>query len=157
MSNFVPGWRVIYTRPNQEKRVSARLHDLNVDAFLPLTKARHQWHDRVKVIETPLFPSYVFVNLHNVAELNKGLGLDGVVKYVRFGSRIATVENTVIDNIRLAMNTALPMEVTDTTFQPGQHLVITEGPLSGFDCELIDFKGAQKALVRVQLLNRNFS
>lgn len=154
MSSFNAGWYVIYTRPKYEKRIAQRLSESEVDNYLPLTRIVSQWHDRKKIIESPLFPNYVFAHLKNTKDFYKGSATDGFVRYVGFGNQIAVINHSVIDNIKIAM-CGQNIEVYDQPFEPGQKLLIQEGPLAGCSCELVKYNGKTKALVRVQLLNRN--
>ena len=56
-----PRWHVVQTRSRQEKALVEVLHAAGVECFLPLIrKVRHYGHRR-RVVEAPLFPSYVFL------------------------------------------------------------------------------------------------
>ncbi|WP_165877953.1 UpxY family transcription antiterminator [Pedobacter psychrotolerans] len=148
-------WHVIYTRPKQEKKLASQLSDLNIKCFLPLIKDVRQWHDRKKVVELPLFPSYVFVNITNTEELYKSSELNGFVSYVKFGSQMAKVDSVIIENIRTTITNFSSIEVVTSYFGPGQTLLISDGPLCGLKCELIQYKGKRKAIVRVDHLNKS--
>ena len=59
-------WYVLYTAARAEKQVAARIEAEGVEkggveAYLPLHRRRKKWSDRIKVVEEPLFRSYVFV------------------------------------------------------------------------------------------------
>src|SRR5512140_1670119 len=58
-------WYALYTRPRAEKMVYSRLEEGGIEAFLPLYKTLRKWSDRKKLVEKPLFSSYVFVNVNN--------------------------------------------------------------------------------------------
>ncbi|HVW58575.1 MAG TPA: hypothetical protein VHC48_01020, partial [Puia sp.] len=47
------------------------------------------------------------------------------------------------------------IEVSSEYLQPGSILYIKDGPFTGFSCEVIQYKGKQKILVRIELLQRN--
>ena len=40
-----------------------RLANKGVDAFLPCTRRKRQWSDKLEFVQTPLIPGYVFVKL----------------------------------------------------------------------------------------------
>jgi len=155
MNNKLPKWHVVYTMPKQEKQLISKLTEIKVNAFLPLIKTVNQWHDRKKTIEAPLFPSYVFVYIENRMDMYKISALKGVVSFVKFGNELATLSQSIIDNIKLTITNFSHIEITAFHFQPGQQLIIKDGPLSGFECELITYNGNEKALVRMDILNRN--
>ncbi len=56
-------WFAVQTRPRHEKRVALELKEKGVEVFLPLLQAIHQWSDRRRQVELPLFSSYLFVRL----------------------------------------------------------------------------------------------
>ena len=56
-------WYAIYTRPRWEKKVNHLLLQKGVESYCPLNKVRRKWSDRIKIIEEPLFKSYVFVKV----------------------------------------------------------------------------------------------
>jgi transcriptional antiterminator RfaH len=155
MKQFVVGWYVLYTRPRHEKKTTTQLAETGIDFFLPMTKELHTWHDRKKYIDTPLFPSYIFVHLKNSAEYFRGLHLEGVLHYIRTGKEIARVSEKIIDDIQMAVRFGRNIEVSTKDFKPGQQLTIRQGLLTGHSCEIVEFKGKKNILVRVNLLQRN--
>lgn len=154
-SDFRAGWYLIYTRPRHEKKVHSRLTELNVDSFLPTRKVLRTWHDRKKFIEEPLFPSYVFVYLQDQQSFYLSMESDGYLCYVKSGKNNAVVSESIVNNIKLISGRQEEIHISDVRFQPGKKLVINQGPLTGLSCELVEFSGTQKALVRVDLLKRN--
>jgi transcriptional antiterminator RfaH len=155
MSIFVPGWCLIYTRPNQERKIVQRLYQKGLESYLPMTKVIRQWHDRKRIVEIPLFPSYVFVNLTKLLDLYSSAAVEGFVSYVKVGGTIARVSQALIDNIQLTLIGGEKVEVSASRFEAGEKLQIEHGPLAGLQCELVQYNGRQKALIRINLLSRN--
>lgn len=155
MKEFVTGWYLMYTRPRHEKKVALQLEEKKISFFLPTTKVLRQWHDRRKFVETPIFPSYIFVYLEQIEDFYRGLESDGVLCYVRFGKEIARVQQDVVSNLVLVINNDRHAEATDEFFRPGQQIVIRQGVFSGLTCEVVEHNKKQKILVRVNILNRN--
>ena len=56
-------WFAIQTKAKHEKRVAAELKEKGIAAFLPLFAEVHQWTDRKRKVEIPLFNTYVFVRI----------------------------------------------------------------------------------------------
>ena len=154
MGQFSPAWCLIYTRSKQEKKVAGLLSKHNITCLLPLKKERSKRRDRVKVIDEPLFPSYVFVQLQSLTEYTSSLNLEGVCYYVKFNNQIAKISEQEIENIRLLSSVATGVEVSFERFRKGTEYLIEQGPLSGLFCEIIEYKGHHKLLVRVQILQR---
>jgi transcriptional antiterminator RfaH len=155
MNNFREGWYLIYTRPKHEKKVHERLVELKIDCFLPLKKQLRVSQERKRIVDEPLFPSYIFIYLTNMQNYYKGMDTDGALYYVRTGKEIARVSETVVNNIRLLVNQMKDFEVSERRFQPAQRVVISKGALTGLTCEVVHFENKQKLLVRVDLLRRN--
>ena len=156
MEKFIAGWFVIYTKPRHEKKISNQLANLNVTHLLPLVKKLRTWSDRKKYLDEPLFPSYVFVKLEDSHSYFYTLEIGGVLHYVKSGKQIARVNETIIDNLRLVTtHSPANLEVSSAHIYPGKRLCISEGPFTGLNCEAIDYKGKQKILVRIELLQRS--
>lgn len=92
-------WYVLYTAPRAELQVEQRLRSLGVETYLPLQKKARQWSDRVKLLEVPLFTSYVFV--YTSDEVLRTLPVvDGVCRIVFFNQTPAQVSQCEIDALK---------------------------------------------------------
>jgi len=157
MESFKEGWYLIYTKPRHERRVADQLQEKQINVFFPtMTKVR-QWSDRKKVMQEPMFPSYVFVFLRDLKMHYNSLGAFGFLKYVKFGKDVAMVPEKVIDNLKmLASNEQeVELEVTENYIHAGQKVIVQKGPLTGLEGEVLKHNGKHKILVRVSLLMRN--
>ena len=76
-------WHVVYTKPKWEKKVDLNFAQKGVESWCPTQKKERQWSDRKKIIEEPLFKSYVFVKTTK-AEYNNVLSTMGVVRFLYF-------------------------------------------------------------------------
>lgn len=92
-------WYVLYTAPRAEKQVQGRIDALGVECWLPLHRTPRVWSDRVKVVEIPLFSSYVFVRCSD-AELRDLIRVYGVSRIVYYNGKPAVVRQKEIDAIR---------------------------------------------------------
>jgi transcription termination/antitermination protein NusG len=54
-------WRVLHTKPRQEKSLADDLISRGIEHYLPLQLAVHQYGARRQKVELPLFPGYVFL------------------------------------------------------------------------------------------------
>jgi len=155
MNQFIPGWYLIYTKPKQENKTAYHLSLMNIEHYLPIIKTMRQWHDRKKIIDQPIFPSYVFVKIQDTKELQYGMEADGACYYIKFGQQLAKVSQMVIDQIKLVVGSGQGISVSTDAFKPGQKVIIKEGGLMGLRAEVVKHNGKKKILVRVQLLNSN--
>jgi transcription antitermination factor NusG len=63
-------------------------------SYLPLISKVSTWSDRRKMIEVPLFPSYVFVSLDDIRIYYKILQIKGVVNFIKFENQFAIVKDS---------------------------------------------------------------
>lgn len=56
-------WYAIYTKPRCEKKVHQYLTLKQIESYCPVQSFKKRYTDRYKVVEEPLFKSYVFVNI----------------------------------------------------------------------------------------------
>lgn len=151
---FNSAWVLIYTKPKQERKVALQLQERNIPVLLPSTKVVRDWHDRKKVIDTPLFPSYVFVFIDKQDHYYNCLQCDGVLCFVRSGNEIVHIRPEVISNLKLITKDGEGIEVHDGYISPGRKQVIKTGIFSGLNCEVVEYKREEKIIVRIDLLNR---
>lgn len=147
-------WHAIYTRPRAEKQVNQRLQEKGINSYLPLQKKLRQWSDRKKWVETPLFSSYIFVKITR-AEYDEVLKTDGVVKYITFEGKAATIPQDQIDNLKIIVDSNAEVETTWEKRQRGDKVRVNGGPLKGLTGILISDGGRKKVLVQVDRLDQN--
>lgn len=92
-------WYAIYTKPKWEKKVDTVLKRKKIESWCPLQKVQKQWSDRKKIIEEPLFKSYVFVNVEDT-DRTKVLMTDGVLNFVHYVGKPAVIRDEEIDVIK---------------------------------------------------------
>lgn len=76
------------------------LMEKGIESYCPLNKVQRKWSDRTKIIEEPLFKSYVFVR---VAESEKQTVrmVNGVVNFVYWLGKPAIINDKDVEKIRL--------------------------------------------------------
>ena len=92
-------WYAVYTKPRWEKKVNSLLIRKEIDVWCPLQKVTKQWSDRKKVIEEPLFKSYVFVRIADT-DRTKVLMTDGVLNFVYYVGKPAVIRDQEVDLIK---------------------------------------------------------
>nr|WP_321521461.1 UpxY family transcription antiterminator [uncultured Macellibacteroides sp.] len=81
MSPKDTNWYVLYTFPRAEKQVKERIDKEGVTCWLPLHRSPRVWSDRVKLVDVPLFNSYIFVYCTETV-LRSLIRIYGVVRIV---------------------------------------------------------------------------
>ena len=98
-------WYTLYTKPHFEKRVKEELESNGVECFLPLHRTPRVWSDRVKLVDMPLFSSYIFVKSKE-SELLSLVRTKGVVRVVFFNGKPAVIREQDIDSIKIFIDAA---------------------------------------------------
>jgi len=145
-------WYALYTRSRWEKKVSEQLTKLNIECYCPLNKVVKQWSDRKKVVEEPLFTSYVFVNisLQQMVDVRKVLG---VVNFVYWLGKPAIITPAEIHTIREFLQNHLNVKLEQLTVHVKDRIKILDGPFSEMEGQVISVK---KKSVRVLLPSLRF-
>lgn len=143
-------WYALYTRHQHEKSIAQNLHRIGFDVFLPLYQEVHQWKDRRKKIEMPLFPSYVFFS----GDLNRRfsiLGMPGVCSIVTSGGKISVIADQELDAVRRAIASSLPVR-PHPYVQHGDKVRVRNGPLAGIEGIVTRRKDAFRIVLSVNML-----
>ncbi|HMZ45200.1 MAG TPA: UpxY family transcription antiterminator [Chitinophagaceae bacterium] len=121
-------WYVIYTKPRWEKKVDTQLTRKNIVSWCPIQKIERQWTDRKKVIEDPLFKSYVFVYT-NEEERVEILRTEGVLNFVKYLKEPAVIKDEEINLIKrfLAETDAKISIISDEGFKPDTLVKVSFG------------------------------
>lgn len=154
-----PHWYACYTRGRHEKRVEALLRERGIESYLPVFRARRRWKDRIKVVDWPLFPSYVFGRFAP-GELARALGTHGVSGVVRVGDRPVPIPQDDIDNVRrfaAALGNAGAEPQPEPFVGVGQRVRVGEGPFAGVEGEVVEIRGRRRVLVGVRGIGQGFA
>jgi transcription antitermination factor NusG len=132
-------WYVIYTRPRWEKKVYSLLTAKAIESYCPLNKVRRKWSDRIKLVEEPLFKSYLFVKTDEEGRLPVRM-TDGVVNFVYWNGKPAIVKEKEIQTIKKFLNEHEQVELVRMDFKPNDKVVITSGPLMDKEGKVLEVK-----------------
>lgn len=124
-------WFVVYTKSRNEKKVAELLQKNGVEVFCPLVKLKKNWSDRTKIIETPLFNSYVFVNLPE-KDRNLVFNVPGVIRYLFWLKKPAIVKDSEIESLKAVLHETMD-SFTIENYQIGETIKISEGVFKGLD------------------------
>ncbi len=121
-------WLAVYTRPRWEKKVNQLLIEKGVESYCPLNKVRRKWSDRVKIVEEPLFKSYVFLKVND--EVRTAVRMTpGVINFVYWDGQPAVIKEKEINAIKRFLNEYENVEVRPIDLEVQQRVKITTGPL----------------------------
>ena len=129
-------WYVIYTRPRWEKKVHRLLDEKKIESYCPLNKVRKKWSDRMKIMEEPLFKSYVFVKVSEEDQLNVRI-VNGVINFVYWLGKPAIVKEKEIEAIKRFLNEYENVKAEPLELQPDIKVRIRQGALMDKEATIV--------------------
>ena len=123
------------------------------ESWCPVQKQERRWSDRKKIIDVPLFRSYVFIKASK-EDYTAILSTAGVVNFLYFEKKPAIIRDAEIEVIKKYLGLAVEsIQVIDMTNLPLQTKVeINQGLFMGRRGEVIK-SGKNNAFVRLESLN----
>jgi transcription antitermination factor NusG len=147
-------WYAIRTQSKFENLVAAALCGKGYQEFLPLYHCRRRWSDRVKELELPLFPGYVFCRFDVRDRLLPILTTPGVVAILGAGKTPVPVSDDEIAVVRAIVRSGLPARPWPClTF--GSRVLIEHGPLAGLEGIALRVDKVFRLVVSVHILQRS--
>lgn len=150
-------WYALQTRSRHEKKVAERLQEQGIEVFLPLVSQVHQWSDRRKQVEVPLFAGYVFVRLVFTPELYyRVCNVDGSCGFVGPRGGGASIPEEQIDAVRALVGHRVPWS-NHPFLEVGQRVRIRGGSLDGVEGIFLSRNGDRTLVVSVDVIQRSMS
>jgi transcription antitermination factor NusG len=146
-------WFGLRVRSNFEHQVSRLLRAKGVEEYLPAYRARRAWSDRVRELELPLFPGYVFcrTSLDGRAAV---LATSGVVTMVGDREGPLPIDESELAAVRKMVASRAAVEPWPF-LRIGQRVRVHRGPLAGVEGILLQVKSGYRLVVSVTLLGRS--
>ncbi len=145
-------WFALRVRARYEARVASFLDGRGYELFVPVHKCRKRWSDRIKNVETPLFPGYLFCKFDPYDRLPI-LQTPGVIQIAGYNRAPVPVEESEIQAIQALMVSGLPNQPWPF-LGVGDRVRIEAGPLRGHEGLLLEFRGSHRLVLSITLLHR---
>jgi transcription antitermination factor NusG len=150
-------WYALQTRARHEKIVAYRLEQAGIEIFLPLVQEVHRWSDRKKIVQLPLFSSYVFAKIRATnAERIRLLQVDGVLSLVGKRAEGTPIPDEQIQSVKVLVNGKMPW-TTYPFLKIGQRVRIRNGALEGMEGILLSRSGENNLVVSVDAIQRSLA
>ena len=152
----VARWYAVYVKSRYEKKTSNLLNDRHIETYLPLIGRLRQWSDRKKMVEEPLFKSYLFVRT-DLKDYFDILNTPGVVRFVCFEGKPVPVP----DNQIVAVREYIGEYEGDDDFEQiqdlheGQWVEISHGQMKGLVGRLVEIRGKQRLIVNIEAVGQS--
>ena len=145
-------WYLIHTKIRKEQCALQNLERQGFECYLPYIQAEKLLRGALAMVDEPLFPRYLFIRL--------GSGLagqswspirstTGVSRLVAFGNVPAKVGSELVAAIR---SQCAGPDGLRRQFEPGQTVVITQGPFAGLEAIYQMSEGERRVMVLLNIL-----
>ncbi len=155
MEAQIDPWLVLRTRSHHENVVETCLRQKSINAYLPKRRELRRSKNRKTVVETLLFPGYVFVQpsaeqFDNIRHIRGSCGL------IFVGDKPAAMPEQQLEAVRILAGSGVDFAV-DPKLVPGQRVAVIAGPFMGVQGELVRVKSEDRLVINATLLNASLS
>jgi transcription antitermination factor NusG len=148
-------WYALRVKSNFEQTTALHLHQRGLEEFLPTYVTRSRWSDRVKIMERPLFPGYVFCRFDPERRLPV-LTTPGVLHVVGVGREPVPVDDGEMEAVWTALQSGVSVG-PQPFLQVGERVIVERGPLKGIEGIVTQLKGCYRLVVSIMLLQRSIA
>lgn len=146
-------WYALHVRSRAELAVARQIDQKGYEPFVPLWRSERRWADRSRILELPLFPSYVFCRVTG-ASAGRIVTTPGVIRIVAAGGLPLPVDDAEIDALRRVAHADAPVEPWPHVGL-GTRVELGAGPLRGIQGVLTQVTNGRRLIVSVSLLQRS--
>jgi transcription antitermination factor NusG len=148
-------WFAVRTRARHEKRVASDLQEKSIRTYLPLCSVEHEWSDRRKLVEAPLFPGYLFVKIPQTAQARVPvLQTNGVSNFLGVRGIGIPIPEEEIKAIQQVLREGIPVE-PHPFLRVGQRVRICGGSLDGMEGLLTGMGGKRNLVISIEVISRS--
>ena len=122
-------WYALYIKPRKEQKVAQQLEQLGFTIYLPLKTEIRQWSDRKKKVISPMFSSYVFIQIEE-SKRQEVFIIDGVLNYVFWLGKPAVIRDEEMEVMRREIDQP-NSDIFVTAIQPGEKIKLQDGVFKG--------------------------
>jgi transcription antitermination factor NusG len=148
-------WFALQTRSNFEKVTATILEGKGLEVYCPSFRSRRRWSDRVKEVDQPLFPGYIFCRFDPDNRLPV-LITPGVLSIVGRARTPEPIPDEEIRSVQQIMRSGV-MAGPWPFLHVGERVMIEKGCLTGTQGILLKFKGSHRIVVSISLLQRSIA
>ncbi len=151
----VSRWYAVQTRSNLEQIVVGELNAKGIANFCPCFSELHQWADRKKIIERPVFPGYVLSNF--IADPSIRLRVRqsrGVVRILGTGNLIEAIPDVQVESIQRMLSSG-EVCFSHPFLCEGAKVRVRRGPLKDLVGTLIRIKHQTRLVLSVDLISNS--
>jgi transcription antitermination factor NusG len=144
-------WLALRVRVRSESVAAEALKGRGYQVVSPTIPERRRYSDRIRQVNTPVFPGYVFIRF-SYGSRAPILSSPAVQYIVSFGQQPALIPDQVISDVcRMINNGARPIPY----FKAGDHIRVEYGPLAGVEGIYVRHSAKNQLVVSIDVLQRS--
>lgn len=148
-------WFAVRVKSNREKVVADALRGHGYEQLLPVRRCLQRSAGRIRTVEFPLFPGYVFGKFDKDRRLPI-LMVPGVLHIVGIGREPMPVDSAEIASIRVIVNSPFCSEPC-SYIKVGERVSVVYGPLTGAQGLIVAIKNQWRLVASLTLLQRSIA
>src|ERR1700674_3465021 len=137
-SSSKAAWYALQVRSRKEGYVASQIQGQGYECLLPTYKSVRKWSDRLKEVEQPLFPGYLFCRF-DFQNRRPVVTTPGVLQIVGVGRTPMPVSEGEVEAIQRAVASGLPNQPWPY-LEVGERVRVNHGNLNGLEGILIKFR-----------------
>jgi transcription antitermination factor NusG len=148
-------WYALKVRTRGESLVSTALQRKDYETFLPTYKETRQYSDRIKKVDAPLFPGYLFCRLDVTRRLPvlTTPGVDYILGSNGEPEPLPEEEIAAIERVIRSGAAARPWPFLKT----GSRVRVEHGAFTGVEGILLTERGSDRLVLSITMLQRSVS
>ena len=149
-------WFALLTRSNFEFVVYKSIIKKKIDVFLPRIKKKSRRKDRNLMIETPLFPGYIFVkSTFNSGDQLNILKTIGAVRLLGNQAGPVPIPQSQVESLKILTSANMDLITgANIRIKKGEPVMILEGPMAGVKGEFARYKGKGRVIIKIDVLGQ---
>lgn len=154
--NLDKKWYALLTRSRFENVVYDHITKKAVEAFLPKIKKKSKRKDRHQIIDIPMFPGYIFVNitLEPQEQLNV-LKTIGAVRFLGYQSGPVPIPTDQVKSLKIVTGSGMDVITGEgVPLKPGDRVLVVQGPFTGVQGDFIRYKGKNRVIINIETLGQ---
>lgn len=144
-------WYIAYVQSCKEKKAAESLGRCGYEYYLPIQKELHKWSDRNKLVDRLVLPRLIFIRCmeHERIPIRQNVHYIAGFMSVRGPYTPAIVRDEEMEIFRRMVEGGRRVDIQSERPVAGDKVRVVDGPLQGFQCQLIEVDG--KRCVAVSL------
>jgi transcription antitermination factor NusG len=146
-------WYAVQIQSKLGSLASETLRGKDFEVYLPLGRSGRRWSDRVKQLDRPLFPGYLFCRFDARYRLPI-LTTPGVISIIGAGKTPLPIDDQEIEAVKAVVRSGLAVQPWPF-LQVGSKVYVEGGPLAGVEGIITSTDKVYRLVVSVTLLQRS--